>query len=298
MYLFIDSEYANGEGDVFTVDIPPNYLSAGDNEFLRVILKEFHGYKNFYNVNETNNHIKVKVNGVGNFVDIYIPPGDYERLDDIVIELMVKVQALLQGGSSIVDVRHDRKMRIELTGTFTKLEFEPQSKDTANLLGLRWNRQTNTGEVTTSTTTGDNKIFFVGDYPLQYSTAEHIYLRTHFPVEHLASTSGGEVTGTNILAKIPIHHEFISYSSDSDTGYYIDLPIKNISQIYFEITDHNGKRLPQSGTDQSTKGNMNYNFVLKVITLPTGKPSIVGTRTQGGTSSLAPHLLGGAPANI
>jgi len=114
----------------------------------------------------------------------------------------------------------------------------------------------NTNQSFTVTIDGSGHITILGYFPMQRSTCEHVYLRTSLVNNNLGSKSthtggnhGQDLSGTNILAKIPVQSEFVSYSSDSGTGYFVDLQLRNLSHIQFSITDHKNRRLPQAGRE-------------------------------------------------
>lgn len=334
--MFIDSDYnVNGAGDEFNVDIPANTISCGDRQFIRLVLQEFHGYKNFYNVNSTNNTCRLFINA-GSAISVSIPSNNYETYHEIVDALADRLIAeLTTAGFSytkgtikpdvnlIPSSTGDRKLEINLTkssGTSVSsfvlqtlevagLYDSTSFSDSYALLGGR--KITNLGDSTTSSFTitidgvsGDIQI--VGLYPTQRSTCEHVYLRTSLVNNNLGSKSthtggnhGQDISGTNILAKIPVQSEFVSYSSDSGTGYFVDLQLRNLTHIQFSITDHKNRRLPVAGTDQNTEGNMNYNFVLRVDVLSYGaspQPNeLLVAKPAPSRQNLTPYLEDGAP---
>ena len=58
--LFIDSSSnIAGEGDNFVLEMSNHTLSASDGQVLRLTLVNFNMYNNTYEVNDSNNHVKV-----------------------------------------------------------------------------------------------------------------------------------------------------------------------------------------------------------------------------------------------
>lgn len=332
--IFVDSDYdVLGEGDTFRVDIPPGSVTAGERQFIRLILQEFHGYKNFYNVNNNNNTLRLNIDGAG-FNDVVITPGNYETYNEIVDNLADQLVTELTGAgltytkdkilpavNKIPTSTTDRKLSIKLTnGATAAATFVLQAReilgttaansfsDAYALLGCK--KVTSASDTTTqsfnvSIDGGTGDITITGDYPMQRSTAEHVYLRSSLINNNLGSKShqggsiGQDLTGTNILAKIPIQSEFISYSSDSGTGYFVDIPLVNLTHVEFVVTDHKNRRFPQVAAGQAESGNMNYSMVLRVDTIqyaPAPRPNeMLTARPPLPEQNLAPYLQEGAP---
>jgi len=334
--LFIDSDYNHdGSGDEFNVDIPSNAISCADRQFIRLILQEFHAYKNFYNVNVTNNTLRLNING-GGFNDVVIPASNYETYNEIADALADQlVSALTTAGltytkgtvlpvaNKIPSSTSNRILSITLTnggaaatsfvlqareisGTYGSNEFS----DSFALLGgkkITSSTDTTTQSFSVSIDGGTGNITIVGYFPMQRSTCEHIYLRTSLVNNNLGSKSthtggnhGQDLSGTNILAKIPVQSEFIAYASDSGTGYFVDIPLRNLTHIQFTITDHKNRRLPQVSAGQATLGNMNYTFVVRVDIVsygPSPQPNeLLAPKPQLPQQNLSPYLQDGAPA--
>lgn len=332
--LFIDSDYnVNGQGDEFDIDLPPTAIQAGDRQFIRLILQEFHGYKNFYNVNNNNNTLRSNINA-GGFNDVVITPGNYETYYEIADNLADQlVSALTTAGltytkgtilpaaNKIPTSTTDRILSITLiNGGTAATSFVLQAReiigtsatnsfsDAYALLGCKKvtsasDIDTQSFTVTINGVTGD--ITIVGSYPMQRSTAEHVYLRSSLVNNNLGSQShhvggghGQDLSGTNIFAKIPIQSEFISYSSDSGTGYFVDIPHRNLGQVSFLVTDHKGRRFPQVAGGQAESGNMNYSFVIRVDVIqyaPTPQPNeLLAPKPPPPEQNLTPYLQQGA----
>lgn len=334
--IFVDSDFnVNGQGDQFDIDLPPTAIQAGDRQFIRLILQEFHGYKNFYNVNNNNNTLRLSTDGGSNFNDVVITPGNYETYNEIVDNLADRLVealtaagltytkgAILPAANKIPTSTTNRILGITLTkasGT-TASSFILQAReiigtnatnsfsDAYALLGCA--KVTSASDTTTQsfnvTIDGSGNITIIGSYPMQRSTAEHVYLRSSLINNNLGSQShhvggghGQDLSGTNIFAKIPIQSEFISYSSDSGTGYFVDIPVRNLGQMSFSVTDHKGRRFPQVSDGQAESGNMNYSFVIRVDIIqyaPTPQPNeLLAPKPPPPEQYLTPYLQEGAP---
>jgi len=334
---FIDSDYSvNGEADNFAIDIPANQINCADRQFIRLILQEFHGYKNFYNINTTNNTLRVKINA-SSFADVVIAPGNYETYNEIVSALgdalitalatlgatYTKNTATITPGTNVIpSSTSDRIMNLDLvygSGTTIttmvlqarEIENTYDANSFSDSFALLGGRKVNSSADTSSssfniTVGGGGDVNIKSYYPMQRSTCEHLYLRTSLVNNNLGSKSthtggnhGQDLSGTNILAKIPVQSEFLGYSSDSGTGYFVDIPLRNLTHIQFTITDHKGRRLPEVAPLQNTLGNMNYNFVVRIDIVqygPSPQPNeLLVPKLAEPKSSSTPYLQQGAP---
>jgi len=122
-----------------------------------------------------------------------------------------------------------------------------------------------------------------GFYPLQMSTTPNLYIRCQEVVDNLESENfkmgqnGGSdthIVGSTILGKVNVSDEIIRYSGDTSSPYFIMSDNRNISELFFRITDSHGRSVPPVAAEQSTKGNlfveMTINF--SVYTKGTGQP--------------------------
>lgn len=300
--VFIDSDFSvNGNGDDFALDFHPSALQAGERQFIRMTLQEFHGYKNWYNLNSTNNTLMLNINGAG-FTTVAIDPNNYETYNDIVNNLADKLVAalttagltytkgaILPQANKIPASTGNRIMSITLTnGATAAASFVLQAReisgysdvnnynDSFAILGGK--RITSAADTSSSSFNvaidgGTGNITITGFYPMQRSTSEHVYLRTSLVNDNLGTKSmhslgnhNETMSGTNIFAKIPVHSEFVAYSESSSqgTGYFVDLSVRNLTHATFTLTDAKSRRLPQVNAEQNTKGNMNYTFVMRV----------------------------------
>lgn len=300
--IFVDSDFSvNGQGDDFALDFHPTALQAGERQFIRMTLQEFHGYKNWYNINSTNNTLMLNIDG-GGFTAVSIDPNNYETYNDIVSNLADKlVAALTTAGltytkgtilplaNKIPSSTSNRIMSITLVnGATASSSFILQAReiggysDTNNYndsFAVLGGKRITSASDTSSSSFGvsidgvTGNITITGFYPMQRSTSEHIYLRTSLVNDNLGTKSmhslgnhNEQMSGTNIFAKIPVHSEFVSYSESSSqgTGYFVDLSVRNLTHATFRITDAKSRNLPQVADEQNTKGNINYTFVIRV----------------------------------
>tara|TARA_E500000318_G_scaffold25453_1_gene25438 strand:- start:1230 stop:2315 length:1086 start_codon:yes stop_codon:yes gene_type:complete len=122
-----------------------------------------------------------------------------------------------------------------------------------------------------------------GFYQCQDNTIPNIYIRCQEVVDNLESenfkmgVSGGNdthIVGSTILGKVNVSDEIIRYNGDTSSPYFIMSDNRNISELFFTITDSHGRPLPAIDSLQSTSGNlfveMTINF--SVYTKGTGQP--------------------------
>ena len=123
---------------------------------------------------------------------------------------------------------------------------------------------------------GDPQILkFTCRYPAQKYTEQFVYLRHNLPSNNLESTSlddrqvgsqtkACDVHHSNILARFPIHNEFIHWDTQSEKEYYIDLPTNqnHLNYLKLSLTNKGGRNIGFS-ENQSTLGNLNFTVVLK-----------------------------------
>lgn len=299
--IFVDSDNSlTGNGTEFQVSVANSGVNCAEGQQLRVSLMSFNMYKNFYSVNEYNNSVVVRTD-VG-ATTITLAEKNYKTIGDIALELANKCIVALDadapnpGGfvatsvspstNTTIDDTSDRIITIVLTyengGTPTAhglssciLQSFSSVGDSAILLG--GDRIEDPADTTTSSysvAVATNTITITGKYPAQRSTEEHIYLRTDLPnnsleTQSLASgrtTHSTEVLSSDILAKIPIDHEFAHFEASTGREFFLNLTTKNVNTMRFYLRDSRDRELPTagSGTNQRTLGNLHASFVLRV----------------------------------
>ena len=341
--LFIDTDYSlNGEGDNFELDLPSGAIScASQGQFIRLYLQEFCGYRNHFNVNNTNNSFLADINGLGLTTVVSLTPSNYETYFDIATNFASKMAAAINAAvagatytvgtvlpainitpsstsNRILDVTLLRGAGTNCPTLIIELKEVPGQtsatlySDVYQILGGK--KMTTLvpaaiglGSFTITITAVDIRI--VGFYPMQRSTAEHLYLRTSLvngnmgsKSTHTGGTHGQDVSYTNILAKIPVQAEFVNYSADSGQGYFCDLNVQNLSHFSLTVTDSKNRRLPQVAAGQGTIGNMNYSMVLRADVIsygPAGQSpnALLTPKIDPSRTNLVGYLDQGAAGN-
>ena len=301
MNIFVDSENAlTGRGDNFLVDIGHAGINVSDGQFLRVTLESFNMYKNFYGVNQYNNVIHVNTN-LAPASHITLTKQNYKNIGDIAtnfaVNLIEKLNAdatntgafvatVLPASTIDIDGTGDRIIDLGLTfennGAATAhgisscvIQCQSVFGESAYLLGADIVTDTDLASQSFTVTIDTNTITIRGKYPAQRSTEEHVYLRTNLSNTNLESqglsgtTAGSHILSSDILAKIPIDHEFVHFSSRTGREFFLDVPNKSITQMRFYLRDSKDRDIPSAGdgTRQNTKGNTHCSFVLRVDTI-------------------------------
>lgn len=313
--LFIDSDNGgspidpNGE---FQVNLPAHSFNLEPNEFLRFTLVDFHMYKNFYNVNLNNNCLMVSGDNGATYEEIRLTPKNYKNYNEIVQEVADKLVAstTFSGFTASVDTSTlgtdpqstgDRIMKITLTKATHGLTPVIQARDYTDtairggtfsrdhndsyalLGGKRILNDTSATAQSFSITNNTGDIVIQGFYPVQRSTMEHLYLRTDLSNDNYATKSFDasvsnhdiQMTHSDILGKMAIQNEFVSYTelSGFGAGYFADIFRKNMGSVKFRLTDHKRRAIPEVSADQDTLGNNNFTLTLRVDTLATPEKS-------------------------
>jgi hypothetical protein len=298
--LFVDSDNSlTGTGTEFQVSVGNAGVNCAEGQMIRVSLMSFNMYKNFYAVNPYNNELVVRTD-IG-ATTINLTEKNYKTIGDIATDLANKVKTALDADApnvgafeitsvapttnTTIDDTSDRIISILLTfkngGSATAhglssciLQSFSSVGDSAILLG--GNRIEDPADTTTSSynvVVATNTITITGYYPAQRSTEEHIYLRTDLPNNSLEtqSLSSGrsshstEVLSSDILAKIPIDHEFAHFEASTGREFFLNLTSKNVNTMRFYLRDARDRELPVAGTGtaQKTLGNLHASFVLR-----------------------------------
>lgn len=298
--IFVDSDNSlTGNGTEFQVSVANAGVSCTEGQQIRCSLMSFNMYKNFYNVNENNNSLVVRTN-IG-ATTITLTEKNYKTIGDIAVDLANKLITPLSADApntgsfeattiepstnTTMDDTSNRIINIVLTfknaGVATAhglssciLQSFSSVGDSAILLGgdrIEDPADTSTSSFNVSVAT--NTITITGKYPAQRSTDEHIYLRTDLPNNSLEtqslasgrSTHSTQVLSSDILAKIPIDHEFCHFEASTGREFFLNLTSTNINTMRFYLRDSRDRLLPTAGTGtkQRTLGNLHCSFVLR-----------------------------------
>jgi len=299
--IYIDSDNgSNANQSDFTINFQNHGLDIREDEELQVSLTDFHAYKNWYNVNETNNTVWVTVTGGStSTTSVSITPSNYSTYFDISTAFASALiagpfsgftsttvsPALTDGGPTGTG---NRIMSITLTKaahglsavSFACRDFLLESERTngikdanesAALLGGKRTYASGSPVGAFTVTIALNTVTITGFYPMQRSTCENLYLRSTLCNDNYSSKSFEasktnhqiDMVGSNIIGLIPVDHEFASYKETSGMSYFVNTFRQNLQSIRFSVTDHRGRTIPQVAADQAYLGNFNFMLVLR-----------------------------------
>jgi len=312
--LYCDSQDIQvGKGDDFRVNLGSAGIQAGDGQYIKLSLQSFNMYKNFYNVNDNNNLFTISgvitSGSVAFSGTAIIARKNYKTIGDLATAFSTAVGtalATLISSTAVISVvvpdttlnmddTSDRIIGFTVTTgvNLTSLAITCyKGNDSFMLLGS----DEVTAPATTSsfTITGATTSWTVaGKYPAQRSTEEHAYLRCDAVNNNLEmsglslgvmSGNVGSILSSDIMAKIPIDHEFINFNTSSGKEFIMNLPNKTVNSLHFYITDSKGRPLGRAlgsetaasgttGVYQTSIGNVNCSFVIKVEIIQAYQPN-------------------------
>mgnify|MGYP005677921153 CR=1 FL=1 len=269
---------------------------SGIIKYSKLTLIDFNMYRNFPLVNETNNRVYLTFthSGEEHTATIQLTKQDYGGIGEIALEFATKIAFAISTELSIVGNANEivvdtfspavtynkgttgtgifeanlKTANLTLHGiTSMKLQCRqyasilPLIGDSYALLG---GKRIGEESVTASSFTIENpdasKIKVEGYYPMQRHTTPYVYLRCVKPattnnIESTSVTDGP--SDSNILAKIPVQNELISYVSNANSPYFIKTRQKesDITSLQFQLTDENDRALSHIDNEQTSKGN-------------------------------------------
>jgi len=312
----INEKHSSDKGDSLNIHLEGQAIEARDGEIIRISLVNFTMFNNLYMVDNNNNqyHVISKV-GTGSFVDsgvLTFESKNYEKLGDLANafadSLVTYITSLsLSGVTSIskttvlptgtLNSTSNRLLDITLTtnGAVHGLsEFNIQTRvsndsylilGSERVVGSSFTQQS--FKVTFPTT---STIRIQGYFPMQRMSDPFVYLRCENNQNGLEmnilspNEAGVDVLNSNVLAKLFRDVEFISYTANTGTEYFMNLQQRKLASLRLSLTDHRGRKLgrtyAQNGINtaaglrnadgtfekntQTTLGNLSFSCVLKV----------------------------------
>jgi hypothetical protein len=310
--LYCDSQDLQvGKGDDFRVNLGSAGITAGDGQFIKLTLQSFNMYKNFYNVNPNNSLFtisgvitsgSVAFSGTAN-----IARKNYKTIGDVatafasavstalatLISSTAVVSAIVPDPTLNMDDTSDRIIGFNITTgvALTSLRITCyKGNDSYLLLGV--DEIISPATTSSFTITGATTSWAVaGKYPAQRSTEEHAYLRCDAVNNNLEMaglslgvmpTNISSILSSDILAKVVIDHEFVNFNTGTGAEFIMNLPNKTVNSLHFYLTDSKGRPLGRAlgtessttgGSAQTTTGNFNCSFVVKVEIIQAFRPN-------------------------
>lgn len=295
--FFIDTSRSlqndHAEGDDCDFNLQPAGITAGDDESIRLVLKQFSMYKNWTNINVHNSVYKLLTPASATEIKVTIPNKNYASIKSLTEAFSTSlINALITAGhfssASVVvnnptgtDIDDDTDNIIDFTATTntthgltagnTKIRFYIADGDIYELLG--GNRITGSNGVDISmvlTVPSSTTINVKGYYPAQLTTEAYMYLRTDIQNDALESGALSArntdetrtINQSSILAKIPLDRSIISYDSQTDE-FFINVDTKHLTHMNLRLTDSYDRNIPQI-VGQDTKGNLSFNCLIEI----------------------------------
>ena len=297
--FFIDSakclQMNHCNGVHYQLNLQSAGIHASDDEYIRLVLKQFSMYKVWANINTHNNTFRILTPASANEVSLTIPSKNYKSIYDIALAFATSFSNGLiaaghyasativinnpSSGSTDIDDNTDNVIDFTITtnvahglsGTDVAIRFYIEDGDIYEIMGgdriNSTNGVTNSVTITYPTTT---TIKVTCLYHAQTTSEAYIYLRTDIQSDALetgalSSQNVDEVrtiSQSQILAKIPMDRTIISYDSQTDE-YFINVDTKNLTHMELRLTDSYNRELPQV-TNQSVNGNLNFNCLIEI----------------------------------
>lgn len=333
--IFVDTDrinqlHASDTGDSINIHLEGQTIEARDGELIRVTLVNFTMFNNLYMVDDNNNdfHIASKVSG-GSYVQsgaLTIESKNYQTLADLANafadSLVTYITSLsLTGVTSVsktsvapigsaMGSTSNRLLDITLTtngAAHNLAELNIQTRTTSDSFLLLGSERVLGGSNTDQSfkvTLSGSTIRIQGYFPMQRMTDPFVYLRCENNQNGLemnvlspSGASGVDVLNSNVLAKLFRDVEFVSYSANTGTEYFMNLQQRKLASLRLFLTDHRGRRLGRTETKsasktaaglrksdgtfekdtQSTLGNLNFTCVLKVDIIKMSNPHMLET---------------------
>ena len=273
-------------------------IKCAEDQFFKLILKQFNCYKTWTNVNANNSLFNIRVNGNNPPLLGSLTHKNYLTINDLVSEFASQVNNLLinDGNYSVGTIVVNNPIGADLDDNTTNIFDFTITADFAHnltdgsiellanvslgdfyeLLGVKRSKVDNdlNGWIMTAPT--PTTLRFVGYYNCQLHTEAYVYLNcsitnccisTRNYTARSTDTPGSQLNYSMILAKIPIQKNVLAYDSQTDEFFSLLKNIRNISYMELSLTDSKGRPIPLIAKDQNTLGNRSFECLIEVQTI-------------------------------
>jgi len=185
--------------------------------------------------------------------------------------------------------------KAHLVNTFKLQCFSDRGESYAILGGDRLSSGS-TGTSLICTKVDSKTLSVQGLYPMQRHTQNHVFLRTdlassNIETASLSGVSGSHTVPSNILGFFENDSEFIHFTSRTDTEFSLVVTQRNLSALRLYLTDSKSRPLGRiassssktaagPGDSQSTKGNLNFQTLIRIDTMQFAVPKGLKTTLQ------------------
>ena len=302
--LYLDSSSGvKGNGRNFEIYVPSHGFTVKENEYMRFTVQSMLGYKNWTNINESNDRfvLKFTCNGI-QYTDAltlthYNHPNIKTLADDFANK--ISAQILARAGVAVqnpvngtvsendTDNPHDKKLSVSMTvpATVTALDvlFYRVAGDVNNLhdthllLGGRVNETTAGAISGLNVALNGQSLAIASFYPMQKTTMTHVYLRSSLTTDNYqnhhfdmgAAKHDNFLIESTVLCKAPIHDEFFSYDdmNSQGTGFLVNAAQKSLTYMQFSLTTDKDLPLPVTDNQQPISGNTSVQICIRMDVL-------------------------------
>lgn len=304
--LFVDSERAintNGssKGDDCEIHFEGHSIRCDDGEMLRMSLTDFAMINNLYHIDVNCSRFTVYNQGNSTTSDQHITRQNYRSIKDIADDFGTQVAqgiiAVAQNtvtlsakvvtapieismgdtGNRVLDVTLTFSGAHGITASELDIQTLASAGETYAVLGsLRLDPGTTLTNSFTVSAPSTTKIRIQGFFPMQRFADPYIYLRcdaANNGLEMSVLDSGRhaqrEILPSNILGKMNRDVEFITYKSNGNREYFVNLQQKQLASLRLFLTDSKGNhigRISSKTNDGTAAGreDSSDNFVSKL----------------------------------
>jgi hypothetical protein len=287
----LQNDHASGSDCSF--NLQPAGITAGDDESIRLVLKQMSLYKNWPNINVHNSVYKLLTPASGTEIKVTIPNKNYASIKSLTEAFANSlISALITAGhfasaSTVInnptgtDIDDDTDNIISFTSTTntahgltagnTKIRMYISDGDAYELLGAKRINNTNGVDISmTLTVPTTTTITVTGFYPAQLTTEAYLYLRTDIQNDALESGALSArytdetrtINQSSILGKIPLDRSIVSYDAVNEE-FFINITTKHLTHMSLRLTDSYDRDIPQIA-GQDTYGNLSFNCLLEI----------------------------------
>lgn len=298
--LFLDTERnlkSNCRGDCIQLNMSGANISVGDNQFIRLVLKNFSMMKTWTDINANNNTFRMKspLSG-GSYQEITLASQNYSSIKSLATELASKINAQLivwtHYASGTITINNPQGTSLD-SDTDNIIDFSIKTNVAHGLSPGQLVIQTRISDGDAYAVIGGDRILddtsdtpsitvavpsttelrFTCKYHAQLFTEPYLFLHSQSQTDSLQTSSynaldtdtpnSGSINQSTILAKIPVDRDVIAYDAQTDE-YFINLSNNTLHNLTLDVRDSKGRRFPLQGTNQASLGNRNFNCVLEI----------------------------------
>jgi hypothetical protein len=274
-----------------TFHVPMNAFSCGNDESIRLVLKNFTLARGcFYGINQTNNTFLYRRTANNTETPITIPPGDYTG-QTLASAISSAVNSAMSS-STFACVYNATTRLFTMTiptsfpsgyfvSYFDKTRTHPHGSDgslyysdvhevlggVSSVLSEPVNMFNGNAHTQNAGTTQVQS-----KYPIRLRTMDSVYLRCSAQGDAFCSSSfdhvrsGNKLENCDLWASVPVSSsagDDLIVLQDNSDDYQIHIKEKQVSTLKFALSDGKGRELPLVADDQASAGNLRFRIAFK-----------------------------------